>query len=119
MSYLRPRESTTFSNRKAWRWRSGRPRNCSRTSGCSSVSLLIGIVTRTSLPARSRPSTYLPSVGQYDPIRLSPSLPAFVDDGFHCCDDRFRRAHDVGNDARYRLARLRIEIEVQTFRLLV
>ncbi len=55
MSYLRPLLSTTFSNRKALRAVSGNPRNCKRTSGCSSVSLLIGLVTRISLPARSSP----------------------------------------------------------------
>src|SRR3954471_9562899 len=74
MSYLRPRASTTFSNRNALRWLSGSPRNCSRTSGCSSVSLLIGVVTRTSLPACSRPATYLPSVGQYEAIKFSWSV---------------------------------------------
>src|SRR5262249_39071455 len=68
MAYLRPFASVTFSNRNALRWDSGSPRNCRRTSGCSSVSLLIGTVTRTSLPAFSSPSTYWPSVGQYDVI---------------------------------------------------
>jgi hypothetical protein len=57
MSYLRPRLSMTFSNKKALRWLSGSPRNCSRTSGCISVSLFTGIVTRTSFPALSSPST--------------------------------------------------------------
>src|SRR5438445_9996199 len=100
MSYLRPRASTTFSNRKALRARSGSPRNCSRTNGCSSVSLLIGVVTRTSLPACSRPSTYLPSDGQYDGIQgfslllACCTLAAFLGDGFHLGDDRARRAHD-------------------------
>src|SRR5215467_65352 len=76
MSNLRPCASVTFSNRKALRWLSGNPRNCSRTSGCSSVSLLIGTVTRTSLPACSSPSTYLPRVGQYDAVIAN--VPVFV-----------------------------------------
>src|SRR3954452_4937214 len=106
MSDLRPRLSTTFSNRKARRWFSGSPRNCKRTSGCSSVSLLIGAVTRTSLPALSRPSTYLPSVGQYEAIKFSwrldvrkyrrtfhglgrvLNLSPFVGDRLHLGDDR-------------------------------
>src|SRR3984957_19577228 len=54
MSYLRPFESTTLVKRKARRLSSGtRPWNCQRTSGCSSVSLLIGRSTRTSKPLAS------------------------------------------------------------------
>src|SRR5262249_45759229 len=116
MSYLRPRASTTFSNRNALRWLSGRPRNCRRTSGCSSVSLLIGTVTRTSLPARSSASTYWPSVGQYDAIKFSPQvyvLSTFACDGFHLGDDRRRRRDDVGDDPCHRFARLRIEVEIE------
>src|SRR5882757_6711163 len=120
MSYLRPRESITFSNRKALRWLSGSPRNCSRTSGCNSVSLLIGMVTRMSLPACSRPSTYLPSEGQYDAIQCSLGglysefgLAAFVGDGFHLGDDGRRGRHDPGNDPRHIFARLGIDVQVQ------
>src|SRR4051812_6715896 len=53
LSYLRPFESTTFSKRNALRSASLSPRNCQRTSGCSSVSLLISRRTRTSLPLAS------------------------------------------------------------------
>src|SRR6185312_517847 len=50
----RPLASTTFSNRKPLRSASGRPRNCQRTSGISSVSLLITREMRRSLPLASR-----------------------------------------------------------------
>src|ERR1051325_5246412 len=54
MSYLRPWLSVTLVKRKALRSFSGMPpRNCQRTSGCISVSLLIGRVTRTRSPAAS------------------------------------------------------------------
>src|SRR5688500_5003238 len=46
---LSPRALVTFSNRKPLRWSCCRPRNCQRTSGISSVSLLIGTVMRVSL----------------------------------------------------------------------
>src|SRR3954452_5787201 len=127
MSYLCPRPSTTFSNRNALRWLSGNPRNCSRTSGCSSVSLLIGVVTRTSLPARSRPSTYLPSVGQYEAIKPSQVagarrrrrankllvLSSFVRDGLHFGDDRGPSRDNPGDDFRHLAARLRVEVEIE------
>src|SRR6476661_4730712 len=45
---LSPRALVTFSNRKPVRCSSFSPRNCQRTSGINSVSLLIGIVTRRS-----------------------------------------------------------------------
>src|SRR3954468_16550477 len=45
---LSPRALVTFSNRKPVRCSSFNPRNCHRTSGISSVSLLIGMVTRRS-----------------------------------------------------------------------
>src|SRR2546423_14702861 len=55
MSYLRPLLSTTLVNRNAFLSRSSMPpRNCQRTSGCISVSLLIGRSTRISSPALSR-----------------------------------------------------------------
>src|SRR4051812_22413576 len=124
MSYLCPRLSTTFSNRNALRWLSGNPRNCSRTSGCSSVSLLIGVVTRRSLPARSRPSTYLPSVDQYEAIKSSRVgarrranellvLSSFVRDGLHFGDDRGPGRDNRGDDFRHLAARLRVEVEIE------
>src|SRR5262245_28671902 len=51
---LSPRALVTFSNRNPVRCSSDSPRNCQRTSGISSVSLLIGMVTRVSLPRRCR-----------------------------------------------------------------
>src|SRR5262249_13996436 len=121
MSYLRPFASTTFSNRNALRWLSGRPRNCRRTSGCSSVSLLIGTVTRTSLPARSSASTYWPSVGQYDAINFLLTfrvLSALIGDRFQLGHDGRRRRHDVGDDPRHRFPGLRIEVEIEARDLL-
>src|ERR1700722_1315991 len=54
MSYLRFLLSTTLVNRKALRsFSSMPPRNCQRTSGCISVSLLMGRSTVTSRPALS------------------------------------------------------------------
>src|SRR5262245_21048028 len=54
MSYFLPFESTTFLKRNALRSRSAMPpRNCQRTSGCISVSLLIARSTVTSSPAFS------------------------------------------------------------------
>src|SRR4051812_44550106 len=54
MSYLRPLLSMTLLKRKALRSFSAMPpRNCQRTSGCSSVSLLIGRSTVISSPAWS------------------------------------------------------------------
>src|SRR5262245_35837897 len=54
ISNLRPSAPTTLVNRKARRLSSGRPpANCQRTSGCSSVSLLIGRSTRTTRPCAS------------------------------------------------------------------
>src|SRR3954468_17650845 len=54
MSYLRPLLSVTLVNRNALRSFSAMPpRNCQRTSGCISVSLLIDRSTRTSKPAAS------------------------------------------------------------------
>src|SRR5690349_17946579 len=54
MSYLRPLLSITFVNRNALRSFSAMPpRNCQRTSGCISVSLLIGRSTRMRSPASS------------------------------------------------------------------
>src|SRR5438270_10128841 len=54
MSYLRPLLSTTLVKRNALRSFSAMPpRNCQRTSGCISVSLFIGRVTRMSSPAAS------------------------------------------------------------------
>ena len=51
---LMPLESTTLVNRKALRsFSSMPPRNCQRTSGCISVSLLISRSTVTSSPASS------------------------------------------------------------------
>src|SRR3954467_12336720 len=131
MSYLCPRLSITFSNKNALRWFSGSPRNCKRTSGCSSVSLLIGVVTRTSLPALSRPSTYLPSVGQYEAIKFSwrvdartyrrtihgfgrvLNLSPFVGDRLHLGDDRRWGRHNLANNLRHLGAGLRVEVEVQ------
>src|SRR5580700_10237491 len=55
MSYLRPLASVTLVNTKARRFSSGTPpTNCQRTSGCSSVSLLIGVSMRVTRPAASR-----------------------------------------------------------------
>src|SRR3954466_3443606 len=57
MSYLRPLLSVTLENRNALRSFSAMPpRNCQRTSGCISVSLLIARCTRMSSPALSRAS---------------------------------------------------------------
>src|SRR5229473_6281998 len=54
MSYLRPLLSVTLVNRKALRSFSAMPpRNCQRTSGCISVSLLIARSTRMRSPAAS------------------------------------------------------------------
>src|SRR5215510_2581798 len=120
MSYWRPCASVTFSNRKALRWLSGKPRNCSRTSGCSSVSLLIGTVTRTSLPACSSPSTYCPSVGQYDAV-IAPS-PFFVaessriHDELRCRRQGVRFAGTTGGDAARRFFGDAGELERDEFR---
>src|SRR5580693_2323849 len=55
MSYLRPLTSVTLVKTKARRLSSGTPpTNCQRTSGCSSVSLLIGVSMRVTRPAASR-----------------------------------------------------------------
>src|SRR5690348_4033995 len=54
MSYLRPLPSVTLVKRKALRSFSAMPpRNCQRTSGCISVSLLIARSTRMRRPASS------------------------------------------------------------------
>src|SRR5262249_31338293 len=54
----RPLESVGWVNRKALRSGSAMPpRYCQRTSGCISVSLLIGSSTTTSSPARASAST--------------------------------------------------------------
>src|SRR6266404_8106131 len=54
MSYLRPLLSVTLVKRNALRSFSAMPpRNCQRTSGCISVSLFIGRVTRMRSPAAS------------------------------------------------------------------
>ena len=46
ISYFRPLASVTFSNNHALRSSSDKPRYCQRTSGCSSVSLLMTLVMR-------------------------------------------------------------------------
>src|SRR5690348_848644 len=57
MSYLRPLLSVTLEKRNAFRSFSAMPpRNCQRTSGCISVSLLIARGTRISRPALSSAS---------------------------------------------------------------
>src|SRR5580765_6225830 len=57
MSYLRPLLSVTWLNRNALRSFSAMPpRNCQRTSGCISVSLLMARWTRISSPALSNAS---------------------------------------------------------------
>src|SRR5205085_5782555 len=57
MSYLRPLLSVTLVKRKALRSFSAMPpRNCQRTSGCISVSLLIARSTRIRRPASSSAS---------------------------------------------------------------
>src|SRR5215831_3675888 len=60
MSYRRPLESVTWVKRNARRSGSGiPPRNCQRTSGCSSVSLFMGRSTRSSSPCASNLSRWV------------------------------------------------------------
>src|SRR5215217_7458443 len=91
----------------------------------------MGVVTRTSLPALSRPSTYLPSVGQYEAIKFSwradvrkyhrtihsvgrvLNLSPFVGDRLHLGDDSGRGTDDIGDNFCHLGPRLRVEIEVQ------
>ena len=64
MSYLRPLLSVTLVNRKALRSFSAMPpRNCQRTSGCISVSLLIGPRDRDQEPCRVERAHMIVQIG--------------------------------------------------------
>src|SRR6478609_9756914 len=102
MSYLRPLESVTLVNRKALRSFSAMPpRNCQRTSGCISVSLLIGRSTVMSSPAASsafrcscRSAYFLSAISIHRDVFFANDAPPLRLLALHQLGERLGRAGD-------------------------